>query len=221
MDAATEPSPPMAVRIASSSGAVRVYAEDRPDVHVDGSATTTEDGHTVTVEASSGRVTVRVPLGADLVVGAESGSVKVSGPVGHVAVTCRSGRVIVHDVESTDIRAESGRVEVRGCRDECRVRDETGRVTVTDCGSADVVTRSGRITVAGVRGDVRAHCVSGRVAVDLDQAANVDAETVSGRIEVRYPPGVTARRADDPELVDGDCVVNARAVSGRVTVGTR
>ena len=92
---------------------------------------------------------------------------------------------------------------------------------MVDCGTADVTTRSGRIKVSGVRGDVRAHCVSGRVAVDLERAADVDAETVSGRIDVRYPRGVTPRRTDGSDAAEGDCVLHARAVSGRVTVGHR
>ena len=143
------------------------------------------------------------------------------GPLGHVSAVSRSGRVIVRDVASADIRAESGRVEVDGCHGECVVRGDSGKVEITECETADVVTRSGRIAITGVRGEVRAHCVSGRVAVDLDQAADVDAETVSGRIDVRYPRGVTPRRTDDADAVGGDCVLHARAVSGRVTVGNR
>ncbi|MEM7286587.1 MAG: DUF4097 family beta strand repeat-containing protein [Actinomycetota bacterium] len=221
MVASTGPTEPLSIRIASTSGAVRVIAEDRADVSVQGRAEQRHDDRHVTVEGGSSRLTVRVPLGSDVVVGAESGGVGVVGPLGHVSAVSRSGRVIVSDVTSADIRAESGRVEVDGCRGECVVRGDSGKVEITECGTADIVTRSGRITVSGVRGDVRAHCVSGRVEVDLDEAADVDAETVSGRIVVRYPRGVTPRRTDEDDAVGGDCVLHARAVSGRVTVGNR
>ncbi len=198
-----------------------MIGEDRADVGVDGQASQRREGAMVTIEGTSGRLTVRVPAGSDVVIGADSGAVNVSGPVGHVAVTARSGRVAISDAQSADVRADSGRVEINGCRHECRVRGDSGRVRVVDCGPADVTTRSGRIEVSGVRGDVRAHCVSGRVAVDLDQAADVDAETVSGSIDVRYPRGVTPRRSEDTEAAGGDCVLHARAVSGRVTVANR
>ena len=221
MDDSPDPAERLSVRVASSSGAVRVIAEDRPDVVVDGPADERHESGHITIEGSGGRLTVRVPTGTDVVVGADSGAVEISGPVGHAAVTSRSGRVAVTDARSTDVRAESGSVEITGCRFECRVRGDSGRVDVVDCGAADVTTRSGRIAVRGARGDVRAHCISGRVAVDLDQAADVDAETVSGSIDVRYPPGITPRRSDAAEPVGGDCVLNVRAVSGRVTVGNR
>lgn len=221
MEASTGPTEPLSVRIASSSGAVRVIGEDRADVVVDGSASQHREAGLVTIEGASGKLTVRVPAASDVVIGADSGAVEVVGPVGHVAVTARSGRVVISDAQSTDVRADSGRVEINGCRHECRVRGDSGRVKVVDCGPADVTTRSGRIAISGVRGNVRAHCVSGRVAVELDRAADVDAETVSGSIDVRYPPGVTPRRTDDSDETGGDCVLRARAVSGRVTVENR
>ena len=55
-------------------------------------------------------------------------------------------------------------------------------------------------------------------------AQDVDAETVSGRITVRLPPGVrpwVVQRSDvDLAPERHDCVVTARSVSGRVDVVT-
>ncbi len=70
-------------------------------------------------------------------------------------------------------------------------------------------------------GPVRAHSVSGRVTVELSGAADVDAETISGRIEVRLPPGVVATvdRGDGAAATEpADCHVRAASVSGRVDV---
>ena len=55
------------------------------------------------------------------------------------------------------------------------------------CGSAHVTTQSGRIVVQAADGPVRAHCVSGRVEVGLMAPEDVDAETVSDRIQVTVP----------------------------------
>ena len=58
------------------------------------------------------RLVVRVPQGADVVVGTHSGRVEVSGPVGRIAVTSHSGKVEITDAGSVDVRADSGKVEI-------------------------------------------------------------------------------------------------------------
>ena len=61
----------------------------------------------------------------------------------------------------------------------------------------------------------------------MEAAADVDAETVSGAIRVRYPSGVRvahlARADGSPAHVppDTDCAVRTRTVSGRVEVSNR
>ena len=81
------------VRIASTSGAIRVIAEERSDVEVPDSVEYSVEESTTTVNAGSRRVTVRVPEGTNLVIGSASGRVEVVGRVGSVAVvtTFRSG----------------------------------------------------------------------------------------------------------------------------------
>ena len=217
---------PITVRISSASDRVLVVAEARPDVSVEGDATARTDGASTTIDSIRGRILVRVPLGADLVIGTRSGRIDVHGSVGRIAVASESGRVTVADAVSVDIRTKSARVDVKQTSDECCVRTSSGRVEVGVCGSADVTTRSGRIVVQTANGPVRAHCVSGRVEVGLMAPESVDAETVSGRISVTVPNGVAVRTTDDRSVVTewpggAESSVNARTVSGRVDVSAR
>lgn len=211
------------VRIAAGSGRVRVIAGDHT-FRVDGEAQVRVDGAEATVETSQ-RVTVHVPTGTDIVVGTRSGRVDVRGAAGAVAVTSRSGSVNIEAADRVDARTTSGRVKVDRCHGECRVAARSARVTVGHCGTADVSTTSGRIELRGAEGSVRAHCVSGRIDVEMEGPHDADAETVSGRVQITYPPGVRFRRSDegepDPHQPDAACTVRARSVSGNVSVSNR
>jgi len=128
------------VRVSATGGRVKVVAEDRGDVQVQGDASLQQDGGTATVQAGAGRVELRVPSGVDLVVGSGSGRVEVEGPLGVVAVVTQSGRITVEQAAAVDVRTSSGRVaigHVEGC---CRARTDSGRVTVNETASADVAT---------------------------------------------------------------------------------
>ena len=214
------------VRISSTSDRVRVVAEARHDVLVEGEAVVHHDGSCTTIETIDERIVVRVPAGADLVIGSTSARVEVRGPVGRVAVVTDSGRITVADATSADIRTSSARVEVGRTSEECCVRTTSGRVEIGSCGSADVTTVSGRIVVQAANGPVRAHCVSGRVEVGLMAPEDVAAETVSGRIHVTVPQGVAVSTNDDRSLLTAwpggaESSITARTVSGRVDVSSK
>lgn len=212
------------MRISSTDHRVEVVAEERGDVAVEGRAHVAKTGATWTVDRVRGRVTVRMPIGSDVVVGTTSGRVEVRGRAGDVAVVTESGRIEIEHARSVDARSDSSRVEVGRVDGTCRVRSVAGRVAVRSCGDADVATRSGRIELPDVHGTVRSHCVSGRIEVGLASAHDVDAETVSGRVSVSLPAGVRAHRPDidDGSLaVDADCTILARSVSGRVEVSSQ
>ena len=88
---------------------------------------------------------------------------------------------------------------------------------------ADVSAVSGRIELNKVDGPVRAHCVSGRISIKMAGAHDVDADTVSGRIEVGLPKGTAVHHLSgknllEPQPADCDCTVRATSVSGRVEV---
>lgn len=211
------------VRIAAGSGRVRVIAGDH-DFSVDGEAQVRIDGRRATVESTQ-RLTVYVPEDTDLVIGVSSGRVDIEGVVGAVAVTSESGRVTIDHASTVDARTTSGRVQVGCCDGECRIMSNSARVTVDHCGAADVSTTSGRIDLHDADGLVRAHCVSGRIDIEMDGAHDADAETVSGRVKITYPPDVQFERDDggaaDPSSHGATCRVRARSVSGRVSVSNR
>lgn len=214
------------VRIASTSGAVTVIAERRDDIEQSGSEDVVLHGSTATINGSHSRITVRVPEGIDVVVGATSGRVSLTGRLGAVAVVAESGRVSIEAARSIDVRASSGRVTIGSAERTCRVVSMSGRVTIDECGGADVTTGSGRVTIGAADGPVRAHCGSGGIRVTMSAAHDVDLDTVSGRVSVSLPAGVRPQiigtsASSDIAAPPFDCVVTARSVSGRVRVETR
>jgi len=209
------------VRIATKSGRIRLIAEDRDDIEVDGRATVVTDDGRTTVETTGNALEVRVPIGCDVVAGTVSGKVETKGPLGGVAIVTESGRVTVEQASSADVRTASARIEVGRIGGEFRAHTNSGRITAEASGASDVSTASGRITLSEVSGRVRANCTSGRIEVRLVGAHDVEAETVSGRVTIELPPGTRPHLPDDPAEArppDCDCTIIARSVSGRVSV---
>lgn len=209
------------VRVSTTSGRIRVIAEDRRDVEVQGKARVVTLDDQMTIESTSGSVVVHVPTGCDIVAGTASARVALEGSLGAVAVVSTSGRVSVESAKSADLRTASARIEVGTVAGELRAHTTSGRVTSRASGRAEVSTASGRIQLAGVSGPVHAHCTSGRIEIELVEPHDIDAETVSGRVSVSLPPGTLAHRPSEPSEprpAECDCTVIARSVSGRVTV---
>ena len=217
--------PRQVVRVSSPTHRVRVIAEQRDDVAIEGKATARQVGATLSVDGVRGAIRVRVPIGSDVQVGTDSSRVEVHGAVGHLAIVTSSGRVEAETAETADIRTASGRVEMGSVNGEACIRSTSGRVHVGACDGLDVATETGRIEVHEARGPVQVHCVNGRVEVEMARPADVDAETVTGRIEVALPPGTKVFRPAEGEgpgdrPLNHDCTVTARSVSGRVVVST-
>jgi DUF4097 and DUF4098 domain-containing protein YvlB len=220
------PVTPLAVRISSTSHRVRVLAEARADVLVDGRADVEHGDTTVTVSAVGSKLAVHVPVGTSVVVGSSSGRVDVTGPVGDVAVLTESGRIAIDQADAVDVRTDSARVTIGSADGPCRVRTRSGAITIESCTGADVSADSGRIVLRHVTGPVHAHCVTGRIEVGMETSDDVAAETVSGRISISLPGGVTAFETTEPDSVvarpsDCDCTISARSVTGRIEVETR
>jgi DUF4097 and DUF4098 domain-containing protein YvlB len=223
VDAVVEPTE---VLIAATSERIRVVAEKRVDVAVDGDAEFDRNGSSLRVEAVGDRLTVRVPEGTEVVVGTTSARVEVEGEVGGVAITTESGRISVEAAETADARTVNGRVDLGRIAGDCRIRSKSGRITVKSCAAPDVATVTGSIHLDAVAGAARAHCVSGRINIDMASAHDVFAETISGRISISVPRGVRVmRRATTTEnsIEPGsyDCVVDARSSTGKVSVSEK
>ena len=181
---------PLRVRIGAFSGDVRVAAESRSDVVVDRGvvAATAEDGSVeIGPRRASDAVTVRCPVGADVMIGTQSGSVELSGRFGAVAVTSESGSIRVVRASDADLRTVSGAVELDECDGRCRISTTSGRIVVGATGDVEVSTTSGSISVNGSAGTVEVHSVSGSVSLASSGRAAVKATTVSGSITIRLP----------------------------------
>lgn len=216
----------ISVRLSGNSQQVRVIAEARNDVLVEGAARVEMEGERTTIDDVRGGLVVRVPTGSDLVIGSTSGQVVVKGTLGIVAVATSSGRIVVERAASVDARTQTAQVTIGRASGECRVRSESGQIKIGSCGGVDAATATGRIVLREVGGAVRAHCVSGRIEVEMAVAADVDAETVSGRITVALPDGVRPYRLDgigrEAGRPDGyDCTIRAVSQSGRIDVSNR
>lgn len=217
------------IRITSSSGRIRVVAEDRAAVAVERGQHHPMGG-ILEVSGSHSGVEVRVPFGTDLVVGSHSGRVELLGRLGDVRLTTRSGRVAIEECASLDARTVSGRIEIGRVAGDARVTTGSGRITIDEVGgSVSVTSVSGRIDVGEAGGPARAHTVNGRVEIALNRAADVRAESVSGSVVVGLPAEVRPDASlvsisgrTTCELDHGeDCCVTARSVSGRVEVVAR
>jgi len=221
-------STPLVLRASTESARLEVIAEDRVDIEVGGEIAA-DDAGVVTVATASRSLVVRVPRGTELVVGTTSGRVRIVGSVGAAKVATESGRVEIEQAERLDVRTRSGRVDVGTCQQRCLVHADSGRVSVDRAGGLDVHTGSGRVAVGAAHGDIHVRTTSGRVSVGIDGPAVVDAETVSGRIDVDVERGLgthldqaeVGRRVHIEAPTGDDCLIRTKTVSGRIRVRSR
>lgn len=214
------------IRITASSGRIRVVAESRADVQVVRGQEHPMGG-VLEVKGESSGVELRVPTGTDLIVGSHSGSISLEGELGNLRLTTRSGALEIEACASLDARTVSGRVDVGRVAGDAHIKAANGRVSIGEVGGRLTVTSvSGRVEVGQAGGAVHATTVSGKVDVAMGSAADVRAESVSGRVEVALPPGTrpsvsmksVSGRCEN-ELGDGhDCRVTCRSISGRIRV---
>lgn len=223
------------LHVGTRSGRISITGEDRQDLHIESDAPIREEK--INVDATgrvslkssrggSGWLKLRVPLGADLVIGTVSGSVELHGPVGRARVTTVSGKIDVERAEALDARSISGTITVGDCSGRCRLSSKSGNVSCNSAGQAQVSTISGRIQLDEVSGKVVAQSASGRIEVGLQTASDVAVRTMSGAVRVQVPKGVrphphlrslTSKPRFDCERGD-DCEINARTLSGKIEV---
>jgi DUF4097 and DUF4098 domain-containing protein YvlB len=214
------------IRITATSGRIDITAEARGDIVVD-QGQEHPMGGVLEVQGSHSGVRMRVPVGADLIIGSHSGSVKLHGDLGNVRITTRSGSLEIEACTSLDARTVSGRVDVGTVSGDAHIKAANGRITIAEVrGALTATSVSGTVEVGRAGGAVHATTVSGKVDVGMTGAADVRAESVSGRVRVALPEGV--RPSVSMKSVSGkcecdvpsgdDCRVLCRSISGRITV---
>ncbi len=136
-------------------------------------------------------VSLAVPVGTRVEVGAVSASVVVSGMEGSTTVRCVNGdTTLVRLSGPVDANSVSGSVEAQAVSGDLRVSTISGDLTV----------------VEGTGSRVKADSIGGDMVLDLDPSAGADVRlnTVSGEIAIRIP---------EP----GDAKVDANTTSGSVS----
>jgi DUF4097 and DUF4098 domain-containing protein YvlB len=222
------------LHLRTSSGDVRVSAEERPDVLIEEGAPREErierdaTGRISLPSANVGssKLEVRVPLGTDLVVGTMSGKVELEGALGQVRVTTVSGHVTVERAETLDVRSVSGHIEIERCDGACLMHTKSGHAVCKSSGDARVSTISGEIRVDEASGKVRAQTVSGKVGVGLVSAHDVAVQTMSGSVRVEVPKGVRPHArlkslSGHPRIdceQGSDCEIAVRSLSGKIEI---
>lgn len=222
---------PVAVtlRLQSRSGSIDVIAEPRDDVEVDGEGATAhveEGGSAVTIRAGRGGsrpMTVRCPVGTDINMGTQSGTVTAEGEVGTLSVTTISGTIDVEAAEQADLRTMSGQITLGRCSLRCRMGSVSGRVSAGAIARGAAQSISGAITINDVAGDFKARSVNGTIDVRTRGVGRVAMKTVSGKIRITLPPGTapethfkTRGRVESLLPAGHDCIIEAGSMSGSI-----
>jgi DUF4097 and DUF4098 domain-containing protein YvlB len=221
----------VALRLQSRSGTVAVIAEARDDVEAETDAVNAffdDDGRSLVIRSARGGsrpLTVRCPVGTDLVIGTQSGGVTLEGDLGVVRVTTMSGSIDIESAEELDVRTMSGSIAVGVCRGRCRLNAISGRVSVGAADDTQASTVSGSIKLERVSGEVRARSVSGTIEMRTTGDSPIAVKTVSGKVHIVLPPGTephTVFRTGGHVLCDfqrgSDCRIECASLSGSIEV---
>jgi DUF4097 and DUF4098 domain-containing protein YvlB len=201
------------VEINNVAGSVRISGWDRDEVAVVGTlGRGTErlefsgtDGRTilrVVVPRRSRNVDgsdleISVPRASRVEVETVSADVTVADIAGRLVAESVSGEIVVHcSSPEVDLKTVSGSLKVAAPAARVHAKTVSGRVEVRGVkGDIDVGSVSGAVTVSaeGVK-NCRLETTSGPISLDgsLAPGGRVDANTVSGSIELRLPPDVSA-----------------------------
>jgi DUF4097 and DUF4098 domain-containing protein YvlB len=222
---------PVAVvlRLQSRSGKIEVIAEPREDIAVEGDKFDVHEadgGATLEVRAGHGgskSLSVRCPVGTDLVIGTQSGSVNMSGEFGSVSVTTMSGGIDVERADEADLRTGAGDVHL-GSSGRCRMNSMSGSITAGSLGAAAAGTMSGSITIGRVAGRFKARSVSGSIKAACDCEGAIAVKTVSGKVYLELPSGTALEtrfktlsgKVRNPFPAGNDCRIEAMSISGSI-----
>ncbi len=192
---------------------------------------------------------IRVPAGTAVRARTGSGGIEIAGLAGELDVDTGSGRLSIRDVQG-DVRARtgSGGIDAESIAGSFEGRTGSGGITLSQTadGAVDVTTGSGGIRLSGVPGPLNARAGSGGIRVEgdpsdtwslstgsggvtltvpSDAGFDLDANTSSGRVEVR-PPLEFDGESDDRRrrlrgaVGGGGPSVEVRSASGGIRIRT-
>lgn len=223
---------PVAVtlRLHARSGKIDVVAEPREDVLVEGErfdSESTDGGASLEVRSGHGgskSLSVRCPVGTDIVVGTQGGSVRMSGDFGSVSVTTMSGDIELDTSDEADLRTGSGTITLRGCRERCRLNSMSGGINAGEVAAVAAGTMSGSITIDHASGKLKARSVSGSITARLDGDDKITVKTVSGKVRLSLPEGTAlatrfktiSGKVRNPFPAGTDCYLEAMTISGTI-----
>ena len=191
---------PITLELRVHRGAVHVTAAETTDTTVDIGGPDSEpmrvdlsaDGRRLVIEPvrRTGRhhvdVTVRLPAGSTVRIGAAAAEVTVEGTVAEATVSCAAGRVQVADVDGrTEVHTASGSARLGTVRGPLQLRSASGAVEVEHVtGACSAHSASGEITIGAAEGDISARSASGSIRVREAHRGTVDLHSTSGSVAV-------------------------------------
>jgi len=134
---------------------------------------------------------ITIPVGIDVDLAADDGSVSVNGVEGNVTIETANGSIEVIDtVGNADLRTQNGSVTVTTLTGNVVVETSNGWIELEDVlGDAAANTLNGRITAIGVTGSISAETHNGslRVRANLPEDGTIDVATRNGSIRIEVP----------------------------------
>jgi DUF4097 and DUF4098 domain-containing protein YvlB len=200
------------VEIESPAGSLRVVGWARAEVTVTGTLGPGAEGLSLTGEHSRVRVEVEtrgnphgvtstlevhVPEGSRVEIESFGGSIVVEDVKGTVRAENVNGNITVSGAaREVDVQTVNGSLDVKAPARRVRAESVNGSVSVKGAtGVVEASTVNGSLDVAGgAFSHTRLETVNGRVQFDGDLARNgiLDAESVSGAVELTLPASVAA-----------------------------
>ena len=217
------------LRISRRSGKVLVVADAGSPVSVEGGSVETRDDGTLEIHSrGSSTLVVKCPTGSDLTISTSSGAIEVTGEVGSVRVTTKSGKLEIEHASAIEARGASGRVTVGVCTGECHVVFATSSVRIGEAGSAVIATVSGDIEAGDVN-DAEVKTVSGNIDIGARGGGRLSARSISGSVRITVPDGdrPSTRLKSVTGRISCECgqgengEITAKTVSGRIAVTCR
>jgi len=156
-------------------------------------------------------VRIRAPFGSDASLSIGAGGIETSGKLGRITANTGAGSVKLDDCDEARAHTGAGNVEIGAVTGSVDTKTGAGKVTVGKIGAdAHIVTAAGNAKVGDIAGSGKFTTAHGNIEVDragdnlelFTASGNVEvhradhgrvrAKTVSGRVSVGVPSGVSA-----------------------------